>query len=73
MIEKKDYRHCEHFSYVTVEQLRESHTKEEFIDFFKWFRGQTGGVVDGKCVVYIEDYERWLKSGKPTEQGIDWD
>lgn len=59
---------------VTFDMVKKAHTKEEYLNFIKFMGGQTCGRMDnGETGIYSYDYERWIKSGKLTEQGIDWD
>lgn len=78
MIPKRDYIKIwptEETMGVTFEQVKESHTIEEYDDFCKWMNGQTcGRMDDGTSAVYGWDYARWLKQGKKTVQNAeDWD
>jgi hypothetical protein len=60
--------------YVTYNQVALAHTKEDFENFKEWMRGQTGLLLDGdEFGIYVWDYQRWLRQGKHTQQGKDWD
>jgi len=73
VIPKEKYLSCEEFEYVTLDLFKEYHSAEEEKIFLKWMRGQTCGLVDNAIAIYIWDYERWLRQGRKTDQGYDWD
>ena len=55
----------EYFDYILPEDIPEKYKKE----FGDWMHGQTVGEVDGKLVVFAQDYERWFDmktKGIPT-------
>jgi hypothetical protein len=49
------------------------HSQEDLEIFLKWMRGQTCTEYHGEEAFYSWDYERWMREGKETEQGEDWD
>lgn len=60
---------------VTINLVKQYHTKSEFENFNKWISGQTGLMMsNGDFGIYVSDYERWMNQGKLTEQlSHDWD
>lgn len=59
---------------VTYDMVKKVHTKEECEHFAEWMYGQTCmGLEDGRAGIYADDYERWLRQGKKTEQAENWD
>ncbi len=64
-------------SYITFDQIKKYHSAQESDDFIEWMSGQTcSGVYENETwvsAIYVDDYERWLRQGKQTEQGADWD
>jgi len=71
--EDKYFFHEHIGNYITMELFDKHHTKEEREIFLDWMSGQTCSSVDGVCAIYSWDYERWIRQGKKSEQGIDWD
>lgn len=56
-------------TFVTMKQVKQYHSESELENFAQWMNGQTCGVAG----IYSSDYERWLRQGKRTQQGKDWD
>ena len=73
MIPKINYYNDETFSYITEKLFKTHHSEEDWKVFVEWMRGQTCSEVNGETAIYSWDYERWLRQGKKTEQGADWD
>ena len=57
---------------ITDALLKKYHTKKELNSFYGFMTGQTCSCLeDGKTTaIYICDYERWLKTGKPSENDM---
>jgi hypothetical protein len=73
MIPHTHYYPARGFEYITKRLFLAYHSVQEWGIFDNWLFGQTGGLVDGEVVIYSWDYERWIRQGKKTEQGADWD
>ncbi|MFA5049140.1 MAG: hypothetical protein WC516_09005 [Patescibacteria group bacterium] len=59
---------------ITDELFLQYHDNNEHSIFYQWLRCQTYLLMDnGKAGIYSWDYERWIRQGKKTEQGRDWD
>ncbi|MFA5234763.1 MAG: hypothetical protein WC390_10220 [Sulfurimonas sp.] len=77
-IPKREYKFCTDIGhYITFDQVEKYHSADEIDNFTKWMTGQTGSCVEENgemvMVIFTDDYERWLRQGKQTEQGADWD
>ena len=74
-IPKSEYREENNIQFVTNELIEKHHKQKEVEAFGLWFGGQTGMITsDGSLGIYVNDYERWIKQGKLTEQlSSDWD
>lgn len=74
MIKPEQYKKEGNIAYITMEMIKGSHTKREIRNFYKWYGGQTGILCKNEVVgIYTWDYKRWLESGMPSNQGMDWD
>jgi hypothetical protein len=67
-------RHEEPERHIAWKDIEEHAPKKEFADFCSFMRGQTMLVRDdGDGGVYTWDFDRWVRQGRKTEQGLDWD
>lgn len=56
------------------DDITDSLDSDEVSRFNDWMAGQTCcESPGGGAGVYRWDYERWVRQGKKTEQGKDWD
>ena len=49
------------------------HSQVDWNIFMEFMRGQTCTSVGNEMAIYSWDYERWLREGKKTSQGENWD
>ena len=76
MLKPSEYIDMGAYKGVTFNQIKESHTLEEYNNFNRFIFGQTCGYdpVHGVEIVYFWDYERWLCEGKQNKQKLrTWD
>lgn len=75
MVPKSEYIFVEHVGNVITDKLfKKYHSESDVEKFNKWMTGQTCCVLlSGEIGIYSWDYERWLRQGRKTEQGSDWD
>jgi hypothetical protein len=59
--------------YITWDLIDSFHTEKEVNQFSSFMSGQTMCMGDdGKAMIYVQDYERWLKKNK-TDENDGWD
>jgi hypothetical protein len=54
--------------------IEEHAPPDELESLSKWLFGQTMLMCDdGTAGIYTHDFDRWVRQGRNTEQGSDWD
>ena len=52
-------------AYVTLEQLRQWHTRKECAGFARWVMRKTTVIAADGTGYFLEDYDEWLSAGMP--------
>jgi len=67
-------RHEEPCGHIRWDDIEKHAPPDELKSLSKWMNGQTMlGCDDGTGGVYTWDFDRWVRQGKHTEQGMNWD
>lgn len=54
-----------------LHDIKAALTPVRWVEFAKWYRGQTGALIDGKTLVYQWDWDGWVRG---WESGLgEWD
>ena len=66
--------HEEPLPHYSMKQIEELAPPGEWDRLCVWTEGQTMCLSpDGSSGIYKWDFDRWLRQGKKTEQGANWD
>ena len=54
-----------------LEDIQDYLTPERWVEFCRWYRGQTGALINGKALVYQWDWDGWVRG---WDSGLgEWD